>query len=74
MRRIKSFYGYASKTVIWELTEEEQQYSDELLLLLADGRTLERAQAIIQNGEHPGHFGGQVERFGKVVKIKVYTD
>jgi hypothetical protein len=67
MKWISKKSEVAKNVHVVELTEEEQQMSDEDLITLADnnGDT---------NNKGVHHFGGRVNREGKVAEIVVYTD
>jgi len=81
MRIVKCSNGYARKTVIALLEGDEVDLPNGVLMMMCDGRDRKVAQEIFDAKEHPGHFGGQLERKpGKktkslvFIKATIYTD
>ena len=65
-------YGRNKYTVQLEDDFEKELNSNELITYVDSGRaTVERVR---KTGDHPGHFGGLVNRRGDLVDVTVYID
>lgn len=82
MEIVKRHSGYGTHYYIARLTDEELSWPDLRLITAADraGQLTDEEWERIDNGTHPGHFGGHVEKRGgrrtsaTYAKISVYFD
>lgn len=68
---------YARTSYRVRLEPHETAYTDSRLITLADrgGRLTDPEWEAIAKGQaHPGHFGGEVRRYGDELQIEVYVD
>jgi len=75
MKITRKIPGYAHITVDAQLEGDEATLNKEVLVMMADGISRERAIAKFAAKEHPGHFGYRDYHVnGNMLHVVIYTD
>lgn len=81
MQFIRTTHAYAKNIHDVELDSKEAAWSDYRLITAVDryGKLSDEDWQAIENGQHPGHFGGEVSKHvhedgSASARVTVYTD
>jgi hypothetical protein len=75
MKILSKTRGYAHIRVKAQLEGDEVDLPDEVLVMMADGKSRSNATHIHIHRRHPGHFGYcELQREGNSFHVVIYTD